>query len=158
MRDIPPTPPIESKEQEKEDTSSSPAGAREAEAVFAVLYAKANEAIRLLDGTHRPPRPERVIAYAQSIMGITKDFALIWYNSMTEQGWLDLDGEPIRNWTYMLRAWKNGEEYYKAKQALLAAEAKRMGEDAKRGVTRRPGPRKADNWIGTPPDRIEDVF
>ena len=43
-------------------------------------------------------------------------------------------------------------------QALLAAEAKRMGEDAKRGVVRGSGPRKADNWIGTPPDRIEDVF
>ena len=134
------------KENRREDTSSSPA------------YARALKAIELLEGTHKPPHPDRVVAYAQAIMAIEKEFALAWYEAMTEQGWLDLDGQPIRNWTYMLRAWKNGEEYYKAKQALLAAEAKRMGEDAKRGVTRRPGPRKADNWIGTPPDRIEDVF
>lgn len=136
---------LASKEKSKEDTSSSPA------------YARAVKAIELLGGAHKPPHPDRVVAYAETIMGIPRDFALAWYDAMTDQGWLDRDNEPIRNWTYMLKAWKNGDEYHRAKQKLLAAEAKRMNGAAVAGKSVR-GPRKADNWIGTPTDRLEEVF
>ena len=131
----------------------------EEDASLEALYGQALAAIRLLGGTHLPPHPKRVVAYARSIMCISREFSLLWYGEMTAQGWLDLDGRPIRNWTYMLRAWKNGEAYYKAKQALLAAEASRLSGIAKQGGSRRAGPvRHADNWIGTPADRIENVF
>ena len=134
------------KEIEKEDTSSSPA------------YARAVKAIAILGGTHTPPHPDRVVAYAKAIMGIPKDFALAWYESMTEQGWLDLDGRPIRNWTYMLRAWKNGEAYHLAKEQFLKAEAHRLGNAAKSATLPRKAPRKADNWRGTKPEAMDDVL
>lgn len=134
------------KEKSKEDTSSSPA------------YARALKAIELLNGTHKPPHPDRVVAYAQAIMGLPKDFALAWYEDMTKQGWLDLDGFPIRNWTYMLKAWKNGESYHLARKKFLESETKRLNSVALSGKTTARGTRKADNWIGTPPEKIEEVF
>lgn len=144
----------ESKVKEK-DTSFSPTRARED---YEALYQNAILAIKL-GGGHQftPPKPSHVITFATSILGATEEFALNWYKDMTQQGWRDLNNQPIKNWQFMMRAWLNGLAYFSAKQELLAARTVEMRSAAKRGTSPKCSSRPI-NYRGTRKEDMEYVL
>ena len=141
MRDISPTPPIESKEQEKEapPPPASPvrahagacAGAREAAKLPPVIDVKT------------PPTLELLLAFAHVRCDyFDDDFTREWFSVMNDEYmWRYPEtGEPIRHWPAYFRLWR-----VKRKLFEKLNDPNRI-PDARNGN----GPRKADSWIGSP--------
>ena len=138
MRDIPPTPPIESKEQEKESASHC-------------ASACARERLPPVIDVRTPPSLELLLAFAHQRCHFFDDaFTREWFRIMNDELlWLHPEtGTPIRHWPAYFLRWRANRAFFEKLR-----DPSRI-PDARKGI----GPRKADNWIGTPPDRIEDVF
>jgi len=114
-RDIPPTPPIETKGEEKEcNYATACAPARDDHAALT------NEELRRLRSSPFPEDKERYKSYVGDIptlqraveharlRGFTdEDFVARWYRSMEMANWTDRHANAIENWGLSLLKWIN---------------------------------------------------
>lgn len=101
-----------------------------------------------------PPTLELLLAFAHVRCDyFDDDFTREWFRVMNDEYmWCYPEtGEPIRHWPAYFRLWR-----VKRKLFEKLNDPDRIPDRTAVRLAR--GPRKADNWIGTPPDRIEDVF
>jgi len=143
-RELPPTPPIEKRETEKESASSA-CGAR----------ARARTCEELLPPVidiHTPPSLELLLAFAHHRCHFFDDaFTREWHRIMSEElMWCYPEsGRPISHWPAYFRLWRIKRALFeKINDPERIPDARTVGS---RG-------RKADNWRGTRREDIGDVL
>lgn len=92
---------------------------------------------------HTPPSLELLLAFAASRGYTDEDFIRKWHDLMAnEYFWCHpVTGQPLNHWPAYFRA----------------SYLDHRGNE-RRGKTAVRGPRRADNWIGTPAESLEKVF
>jgi len=121
-RDIPPTPPIERKGEEKERASSITTACARATDCDAALT---KHELRLLHGSPLPEHRElyrsyvaniptiaRAVAHAQLMGCFDAAFVRKWYDCMDMSCWADSHGNPIQNWCHLLMRWIENRAYF----------------------------------------------
>ena len=132
-RDLPPTPPIERKGEEEKELPAYRARACEGEAA-----GKPVKRPRFV-----PPTLDEVCAYCQERKNNVDP--QLWWDFYQSKGWYVGD-HTMKDWRAAVRTWERGD---------------RSGN---RSFAPRPAShtavvvRHADNWRGTPKDRIDDPF
>ena len=142
------------KEREKEKIALKEIE-KESSSLRVDIRARAREAKEHLPpviDVHTPPSLELLLAYAHHRCRFFDDtFTCEWHRIMQDEfEWIHPKTKRrIDPWTAYFREWRLNRSFFEALR-----DPNRL-PDARKG---RGGPRKADNWIGTPPEKIEEVF
>jgi len=119
-RDIPPTPPIERKGEEKERSYiSACARARDCDAGLSkdelqLLFTSPLPEHRELLRNYTAPCPTlaRAVAHARLRGFNDETFVTKWYDCMEMSCWMDNHGNPIQNWCSLLMKWIINRKYF----------------------------------------------
>ena len=139
-RDLPPTPPIESKGKEKES-------------VFFASSACARETLPPVIDVRTPPSLELLLAFAHLRCRFFDDaFTREWFHMMNDEFmWCHPEtGTPIRHWPAYFRLWRANRAFFDKLR-----DPNRIPDAGKGGAA---ATRHADNWRGTRKEDIGDVL